>query len=136
MHPSQHPVILSEVKDPQLLPGVPPNRPEQIRSQSSLILGYTDGYRYHLHSERVVTGAPMDALIDFAVKHLAALFYLILGIGVVFYSCFAKRMSFEGDVAVRPEERKTYRATPAMRRYGLALGMFPLLYGLYLLIFR
>jgi hypothetical protein len=77
----------------------------------------------------------MDALIDFVVGHLAALFYLFTGIGVVLYSCFAKRMSFEGDVAVRPEERKTYKATPEMRKYGFVLGMFPLLYGLYLLIF-
>jgi hypothetical protein len=76
----------------------------------------------------------MNALIDFALGHLVGFFYLILGIGVILYSCFAKRMSFEGDIAVRPEERKLYKATPEMRRYGFAIGMFPLLYGLYLLL--
>jgi hypothetical protein len=34
-------------------------------------------------------------------------------------------------VAVKPEERKLYEATPKMRKYGIALGMLPLLYGLY-----
>jgi hypothetical protein len=60
----------------------------------------------------------------------------MLGIGLVLYSCFAKRMSFEGDVAVLPEERETHEATPEMRKYGFALGMIPLLYGLYLLLFH
>jgi hypothetical protein len=78
----------------------------------------------------------MDALIDFVLRHLAALLYFITGMGVVLYSCFAKRMSFEGDFPWWPEERKTYKATPEMRKYGVFLGMFPLLYGLYLLIFR
>jgi hypothetical protein len=77
----------------------------------------------------------MDALIDFVLGHLAGLFSVILGIGVVLYSCFAKRMSFAGDVAVRPEERKTYEAAPEMRKYGFALGMLPLLYGIYLLVY-
>jgi hypothetical protein len=78
----------------------------------------------------------MDALIDFVLGHLVELFYIAMGIGVILYACFAKRMSFEGDVAVRREERETYEATPEMRKYGICLGMFPLLYGLYLLIFR
>jgi hypothetical protein len=43
-------------------------------------------------------------------------------------------MSFEGDVAVWPEEKKTYKANPEMRKYGIALGMFPLLYGLYMVL--
>ncbi len=78
----------------------------------------------------------MDASIDFVLGHLTALFYLLLGVGVVLYSCFASRMSFEGDLAVRPDEKETYKATPTMRKYGVSLGMFPLLYGLYLLLFR
>ena len=78
----------------------------------------------------------MHSITRFAFGHLAALFYLILGIGVVAYSCFATHMSFEGDVAVQPEEKQTYKATPEMRIYGVALGMIPLLYGLYLLLFR
>jgi len=56
----------------------------------------------------------------------------LLGIGLILCSCFAKRISFEGDVAVKVEERKLYEATPKMRKYGIALGMVPLLYGLYL----
>ena len=76
----------------------------------------------------------MDAFIDFVLGNLAELFCILLGIGLILYSCFAKRMSFEGDVAVRPEERKLYEATPKMRKYGIALGMLPLLYGLYLLL--
>ena len=75
-------------------------------------------------------------LIDFVLRHQAALFDVVLGVGVVLYSCFAKRMSFEGDVAVSPEDKQTYKATPEMRKYGIILGMFPLLYGLYLLLFR
>jgi hypothetical protein len=74
----------------------------------------------------------MDALIDFVLGNLAGLFFILLGIGLILYSCFAKRISFEGDVAVKPEERKLYEATPKMRKYGIALGMLPLLYGLYL----
>jgi hypothetical protein len=35
-------------------------------------------------------------------------------------------------VAVKPEERKLYEATPKMRKYGIALAMLPLLSGLYL----
>lgn len=77
----------------------------------------------------------MDALIDFVCGHLAACFYLISGIIVVLYSCFAKRMSFQGDFPLLPEERKTYEATPKMRRYGIAIGMLPLLYGLYLILY-
>jgi hypothetical protein len=73
----------------------------------------------------------MDALIDFVFGHLAELFYITLGIGLILYSCIAKRFTFEGDVAVRPEDRKFYTATPAMRKYGIAIGMLPLLYGLY-----
>lgn len=76
----------------------------------------------------------MDAFIDFVLGNQAELFCILLGIGLILYSCFAKRMSFEGDVAVRPEERKLYEATPKMRKYGIALGMLPLLYGLYLLL--
>jgi hypothetical protein len=45
-------------------------------------------------------------------------------------------MSFQGDFpSWKPEERKTYKATPEMRLYGVALGMLPLLYELYLLLF-
>jgi hypothetical protein len=76
----------------------------------------------------------VDNLIDFLFGHPAEVFYVVLGIGVVLYSCLAKRMSFEGDVAVKPEDRTTYEATPKMRLYGIALGMLPLLYGLYQII--
>jgi hypothetical protein len=55
---------------------------------------------------------------------------------MVLYSCFARHMTFEGDFPVRPEERKRYRPTPAMRKYGVSIGMLPLLYGLYLLLFH
>lgn len=64
----------------------------------------------------------MDSITRFVLGRLVALFYLSLGIGVVAYSCFAKRMSFEGDVAVLPEEKRTYKATPELRKYGVALG--------------
>ena len=76
----------------------------------------------------------MDELIDFVLRHPVVLFYIILGTGMVLYSCFAKRMSFQGDFAWRPDERQTYEATPRMRIYGIALGTLPLLYGLYLLL--
>ena len=77
----------------------------------------------------------MEDLLDFLLGHPVVFFYIFLGISVILYSCFAERMSFEGDVAVRPEERKTYQATPRMRLYGIALGMLPLLYGLYHLLY-
>jgi hypothetical protein len=77
----------------------------------------------------------VGAVIDFLFGHPAELFYVVLGIGVILYSSVAKRMSFEGDVAVKPEDRKTYVATPKMRLYGIALGMLPLLYGLYHLLY-
>ena len=75
----------------------------------------------------------MDTAIDFVLGHLAEIFYVALGVGVILYSCLVKRFTFEGDIAVRPEDRKFHKATPAMRKYGVVLGMFPLLYGLYLL---
>jgi hypothetical protein len=77
----------------------------------------------------------MDALIDFVLGNLAGVFCILLGIGLIIYSSFVKRISFEGDVAVRPEERKLYEATSRMRKYGIALGLLPLLYGLYLLLY-
>lgn len=76
----------------------------------------------------------MNAFIDFVFGYQIELFYIILGIAVILYSSFAKRMSFEGDVAVRPEDRRTYRATPEMRKYGIFLGILPLIYGLYELV--
>jgi hypothetical protein len=76
----------------------------------------------------------MDAIIDVVLEHPVVLFYLILGISLILYSCFAKRMSFQGDVPSWPDERETYEATPRMRLYGVALGMLPLLYGLYQLL--
>jgi hypothetical protein len=78
----------------------------------------------------------MDALIDFVLGHPVVLFYVISGTAVILYSCFAKRMSFQGDFPWRPDERQTYEATPRMRIYGIALGILPLLYGLYLLLHR
>lgn len=78
----------------------------------------------------------MDALIRFILGHLAALFYFGLGGAVVLYSSLAKHMTFEGDVAIRPKERKRYKSTPEMRKYGVSLGLVPLLYGLYLLLFH
>lgn len=76
----------------------------------------------------------MSASIDFVLRHPVVLFDISSGIVVILYSCFAKRMSFQGDFPLSPEERKTYRATPRMRLYGISLGMLPLLYGLYLLL--
>ena len=76
----------------------------------------------------------METLIDFVLGHRAGLLYLSLGIGVVLYSCFAKHMTFEGDFPIRPEERRLYLPTRKMRLYEFALRMFPLLYGLYLLL--
>ena len=76
----------------------------------------------------------MNSLIDFVLLHPVVLFYIGSGIAVILYSCFAKRMSFEGDFPWRPEERKSYAATPRMRVYGIALGTLPLLYGLYAII--
>ena len=78
----------------------------------------------------------MDALIDFVLQHPVVLFYIVVGIAVILYSCFAKRMSFQGDFPLMPDERQTYEATPRMRIYGIALGILPLLYGLYLLLHR
>jgi hypothetical protein len=76
----------------------------------------------------------MNVLIDFVLGHLGEMFNIALGIGVILYACFAKRFYFEGDVAVQPEDRQFYEATPKMRIYGIALGMLPLLYGLYSLV--
>jgi hypothetical protein len=77
---------------------------------------------------------PLDTLIDFVVLHPAVLFYIILGIAMILYSCFAKRFSFQGDFPLMPDEGQTYEATPRMRLYGIALGALPLLYGLYTLV--
>ena len=79
-------------------------------------------------------GNGMNALIDTVLLHPAILFYIFSGVVVILYSCFAKRMSFQGDFPTwKPEEIKTYKATLKMRLYGVALGTLPLLYGLYLL---
>ena len=78
----------------------------------------------------------MNALLDTVLLHPVILFYIFSGVAVILYSCFAKRMSFQGDFpSWRPEERKIYKATPEMRFYGVAVGALPLLYGLYLLLF-
>ena len=76
----------------------------------------------------------MGTLIDFVFLHSGELFCIGLGIGVILYSCLARRFTFEGDVAVKSEGRQFYEATPEMRIYGVILGMLPLLYGLYSLI--
>lgn len=76
----------------------------------------------------------MDTLIDFVFLHLGELFCIGLGIGVILYSCLVRRFTFEGDVAVKSEDRQFYEATPEMRIYGVLLGMLPLLFGLYSLI--
>ncbi len=55
----------------------------------------------------------MDRVIDFTIANWTSVFYVPLGLGLLAYSCFAKRVSFEGDVTVRPEERKTYVWTDA-----------------------
>ena len=78
----------------------------------------------------------MDSVIDFVLRHPIVLFYIVLGIGLILYSCFAKRMSFQGEFPLKPEEKETYEATPRMRIYGVALGILPLLYGLYLILVR
>lgn len=77
----------------------------------------------------------MEDLLDVLLGHPAILFYIVSGILVILYSCFAKKMSFQGDFPWRPEERKTYEATPQMRLYGIAIGTLPLLYGLYHLLY-
>ncbi len=74
----------------------------------------------------------MDALIDFVLGHMAPIFLVALGIGTILYACFAKRMAFEGDVAVRQEERKTYEATPEVRKirnlpWYVSVAVWPLL---------
>jgi hypothetical protein len=77
----------------------------------------------------------MGTLSAFVSLHLGELFCMGLGIGVILYSCLTKRFTFEGDVSVRSEDRQFYEATPEMRIYGVVLGMLPLLYGLYSLLF-
>jgi hypothetical protein len=86
----------------------------------------------HFYADR---RCAMKALIDYVLGHLAELFYITLGIGLILYSCFAMRMSFQGDFPLRQDEVKTYKATPEMRKYGVCLGMAPFLYGLYLLLY-
>jgi hypothetical protein len=66
----------------------------------------------------------MDALIDFVLGNLAGLFCILLGIGLILYSCFAKRISFEGDVAVKPEERKLYEQRQRCANTELLLECF------------
>jgi len=53
----------------------------------------------------------MDTLIDFAFLHFGELFCIGLGIGVILYSCFTRRFTFEEDVAVKSEGRQFYEAT-------------------------
>jgi hypothetical protein len=77
----------------------------------------------------------MDASLDFVLLHSGELFCIGLGIGVILYSCLTRRFTFEGDVAVKPEDSQYYQATPKMRLYGFVLGMLPLLYGLYHLLY-
>lgn len=76
----------------------------------------------------------MYSVIDFLIANYGAVFLLLLGLGLLAYSCFAKRIYFEGDVAVKPEDRETYFATPAMRKYGIFLSLLPLCYGIFELI--
>ena len=77
----------------------------------------------------------MNTLINFVFVHPGELFCIGLGIGVILYSCLTRRFTFEGDVAVKLEDRRFYEATPEKRIYGVFLGMLPLLYGLYSLIY-
>jgi len=78
----------------------------------------------------------MDTLIDFVFHRLGELFCIGLGIGLILYSCLVGRFTFEGDVAVKSEDRQFYEATPEMRVCGVLLGMLLLRYGLYSLSLR
>lgn len=73
----------------------------------------------------------LDTLIDFVVRTPAVLIYIGMGIWGILYSRFAKRMSFEGDIPTDWKKRKTYKATPKMRLYGVCLSALPLVCGLY-----
>jgi hypothetical protein len=77
----------------------------------------------------------MTYLYYYFFAHMGELFSCGIGLGVVLYSCFAKRFHFEGDVAVRRKDRRLYEATPKMRLYGIGIGAVCLIYGLYHLVF-
>jgi hypothetical protein len=77
----------------------------------------------------------VDWLIDFAAANLIGVGFVLLGLGSVAYSCFAKRISFQGDFPLTREERKTYKATPAVRKRAILISLLPLLYGLFLLLY-
>ena len=62
----------------------------------------------------------MDAVIDYIRGHLEEFFYITLGMTVILYSCFAKRMSFEGDVAGRKGKRSKQRQRCANMGFVLA----------------
>jgi hypothetical protein len=80
----------------------------------------------------------MTKLIPFARLHFASLIFIALGLGGMIYACFAKRISFEGDFPLTREEREnaTYVATPAIRRRVFVISLLPLLFGIFLLLYR
>ena len=77
----------------------------------------------------------MDWLIEFAVAHFAGIAFVALGIGCLVYSCFARRISFQGDFPRTREERRTYEATPAVRKRAILISLLPLFHGLFLLFY-
>jgi len=73
----------------------------------------------------------VDRLIYFAYWHGGELATILGGIWLILYSSFARRMTFEGEVAVKPEDRVFYNPTREMRLTGATIGVFVVLWGFY-----
>lgn len=73
----------------------------------------------------------VDRLINFAYWHGGELFTILVGIWLILYGCFARRMTFEGEVAVSPEDRVYYKPTREMRLLAVIVGASVVLWGLW-----
>lgn len=68
-------------------------------------------------------------LLEYVLRHPAEFGFISAGIAVILYASLAKRITFDGDFPLSPEERKSYQATREVRGYGIFLGALPLLYA-------
>ena len=71
----------------------------------------------------------LNEILKFVSSHFTGCVFTAFGIWAILYSCFAKRLSFQGDVGLAPKYMKTYRATPSVRRRALIMSIPALAFG-------
>jgi hypothetical protein len=76
-----------------------------------------------------------NRILEFAHSHIVGVAFTSFGCWGVLYSCFAKHISFSGDVGLAPKYQKTYRATPSLRGRAIIVSLPALAYGIFRLFY-